>query len=243
MACGLCCAWCDAATLTQASWALVVPNWCMWRMAAMAYMLTVVGAYGNSNGPLGHGGDGRARHGAGGHALRAGPPRQRDQRHRALAQRDRLGGVADVEHVGRAAGVRGVHVPELEAQVVGHRQRAEPGRVARAEVAVDVVLGEPGVRERAVRDLGVELGDRLVVRLARRVLERADDVGLALDGQRQGCAASTDVRIAVSLMREAAFQWRSYSTRAPNCAGPGGSLAPIVRAAAGWLKPTGPVGA
>ena len=40
-------------------------------------------------------------------------------------------------------------MPEPESQVVGHRQRPEPGRVARAEVAVDVVLGEPGVRQHA----------------------------------------------------------------------------------------------
>jgi hypothetical protein len=43
MACGLCCAWCEAATLIQASCSLVVPNSCMWRMATMPYMLTVAG--------------------------------------------------------------------------------------------------------------------------------------------------------------------------------------------------------
>ncbi len=36
MAFGLCCAWCEAATLIQASCSLVVPCWCMWRMAHMA---------------------------------------------------------------------------------------------------------------------------------------------------------------------------------------------------------------
>ena len=42
---GLCCAWRDAATLIHASWALVVPYSCMWRMAAMAYWFTTVGPY------------------------------------------------------------------------------------------------------------------------------------------------------------------------------------------------------
>ena len=50
---GLCCAWCEAATLIQASCSLVVPYWCMCRIAAMAYWLTTVGPYGNSNGTSG----------------------------------------------------------------------------------------------------------------------------------------------------------------------------------------------
>ena len=149
----------------------------------------------------------------------AGPPGQRDQRHRALAQRDRLGGVADVEHVGRAAGVRGVHVAELESQVVGHRQRSEPGRVARAEVAVDVVLGEPGVRERAPRDLGVELGDRLVVRLARGVLERADDVGLALDGHRRAVLSSSPLGLTTWSRVPGVPEW-SHGSPGPGVEGP-----------------------
>ena len=33
---GLCCAWCDMATLIQASCSAVVPKSCMWRMAHMA---------------------------------------------------------------------------------------------------------------------------------------------------------------------------------------------------------------
>jgi hypothetical protein len=47
-ACGLCWAWWDAATLTQASCSLVVPNSCMWRIATIAYMLTMVGRNGAS---------------------------------------------------------------------------------------------------------------------------------------------------------------------------------------------------
>src|SRR6201996_2313292 len=39
-ACGLCWACSDAATLTSASWALVVPYWCMCRVAAIAYPVT-----------------------------------------------------------------------------------------------------------------------------------------------------------------------------------------------------------
>ena len=49
MACGLYCAWCEAATLIQASCSLVVPYSCMWRMAHMAYMLAVAGPYEYSN--------------------------------------------------------------------------------------------------------------------------------------------------------------------------------------------------
>ena len=42
-ACSLYCAWCEAATLIQASCSAVVPNSYMWRMAHMAYMFTTVG--------------------------------------------------------------------------------------------------------------------------------------------------------------------------------------------------------
>ncbi len=43
IACGLCWAWCEAATLIQASCSLVVPYWCMWRIAHIAYMFAVAG--------------------------------------------------------------------------------------------------------------------------------------------------------------------------------------------------------
>ena len=123
-----------------------------------------------------------ARRGAGGHALGARPARERDQRHVALARRDRLRGMRDVNDVGRSARLRRVDVPELEPHVVGHGQAAEARRIARAEIAVDVVLREVGVGERAHRRLGVELRQRLLVRLARRMLVDTRDIGLALDG-------------------------------------------------------------
>src|SRR4029450_1969885 len=146
---GLCCACCEAATLIQASCALVVPYWCMCRMAAIPYWFATVGPYGYSNGasgdaatggrgtvaggkPPGGGGavriierrvgrrsDGRAWHGAGGHALGARAARERDERDVALAEGDRLGRVRDVDDVGRPAGARRGHVAEVERQVMG----------------------------------------------------------------------------------------------------------------------------
>jgi len=115
------------------------------------------------------------------HALGARPPRQRDQRDVALAGDDRLGGVGDVDHIGRAAALRRVDVADLEPHVVGHREATEPRRVARAEVAVHVGACEPGVPERAGGGLSVQLRERFVVGLARGMLEDAGDVGLALD--------------------------------------------------------------
>jgi hypothetical protein len=83
-----------------------------------------------------------ARRRAGGHALRARPaPASVIERDVALAHGDGLRGVGDVDDVGRAAGLRGVDVPELQPHVVGHREAAEARRVARAEVAVDVLRG------------------------------------------------------------------------------------------------------
>src|SRR5581483_2056393 len=45
----------EAATLIQASCSLVVPYWYMWRIAHIAYMLAVAGAYGSSNADSGIG--------------------------------------------------------------------------------------------------------------------------------------------------------------------------------------------
>ena len=87
-----------------------------------------------------------------------------------------------MQHVGGAADIRAVQVPQLgQAQIVRHVERPEARRGAGAEIAVDVVLGEAGVLQRAARHLGMELRHRLVLGLARRVLEGAHDVGLAVD--------------------------------------------------------------
>src|SRR3989442_1412813 len=163
----------------------------MWRMAAIAYMFAVAGANGNSNGASGMAAAGTRGAVPVAWPSERGRPRQRDQCDLALAERNGLGGVGDVDDVGRPAGVGRVHVAELQAQVVGHRERPEPGRVARAEVAVHVVLAEPRVLERAPGDFGVELRHRLVVGLARRMLEGARDVGLALDRHRRAAPFSS----------------------------------------------------
>src|SRR5262245_21469798 len=83
--------------------------------------------------------------------------------------------------VGGAAGVSGVDMAELQAHVLAHRQTAEAWRVARGtEIAVNIALAEPGVVERALGDLGMQLRQRLVWRLSRRVLVGTDDVGFSI---------------------------------------------------------------
>ena len=131
-------------------------------------------------------------------ALRARPPGERDQRDVAAAGGDGLRRMRDVHEVGGAAGLRGVHVAHLEPQVVEHRQRTQPRRVAGAEVAVDLLAVEPGVGQRAVRDLGVQLRGRLVRRLARRMLERPGDAGFSLDRHRM--AAAFDLALSSTLI-------------------------------------------
>ncbi len=79
-----------------------------------------------------------------------------------------------------------IPVAQFQAEIVDHRQRAKPGRVAgSAEIAVDVVLAEPGIGERALRAFGVQLEQRFVVGLARRMLEDPDDIGLPFDAHRR----------------------------------------------------------
>ena len=125
-------------------------------------MFTVDGAVGISNGTSGHGDAGRAR-------LRAGRmPSERGRPASVISATLHL--PSAIASAACATWMRYDEPPvsvestcrSLQAHVVDHRQRAEPGRVAGAEVAVDVVLREPRVLERALRDLGVQLRDRLV---------------------------------------------------------------------------------
>ncbi len=107
---------------------------------------------------------------------------QRDQRDRALAGGDRLGGMAEMDQIGTAAGIGGIEVAHLQAEVIDHRQRPA-GRVAGAEIAVDVGLGQPGVLERALGDLGMQLRGRFVGCVPGRMLVDPGQIGLALDAQ------------------------------------------------------------
>ena len=61
-----------------------------------------------------------------------------------------------MDQIGTAAGLGGIDVADLEAEVIDHRPKAAGG-VAGAEIAVDVGLGEPGILERALGDLGMQL--------------------------------------------------------------------------------------
>src|SRR5207244_225130 len=72
--------------------------------------------------------------------------RQRDQCNRTFARCNRFSRVADMKDVGGATRFRGIQMAKLpQAHVVRHRHRAEAGRIARAEIAIDVVLAETSV--------------------------------------------------------------------------------------------------
>ena len=81
---------------------------------------------------------------------------ERNQRDRAFARGDRFGRVAEMDQIGTAAGFGGIHVADFEAEVIDHRPEAAGG-VAGAEIAVDIGLGQPGVFDRTLGDLGVQL--------------------------------------------------------------------------------------
>ena len=111
------------------------------------------------------------------------PAGERDQRDVALSGRDGFRGVGDVHQIRAAAHVGGVDVAQLvEVHVVRHAPDVGARRVTRTEVAVDVVLGESRVLERAFRALRVELRDGFVGGLAQGMLESTGDVGFAFDG-------------------------------------------------------------
>ncbi|MGN5477131.1 hypothetical protein ACTMU2_10130 [Cupriavidus basilensis] len=106
-------------------------------MATIAYELTVIGLNGASNAWSGTPATPGTRLGAA-RAFRARTAGQRDQRDIALAHGDRLRGVRHMHEVRRPAGLGGVDMAQLEAQVVDHIEDAEPRRVAGAEVTVDI---------------------------------------------------------------------------------------------------------
>ena len=79
---------------------------------------------------------------------------QRDQRDAAFARCNRLRGMAEMDQIGAAAGVSGIEMPDLQAQIVDHRHH--PARsVASAEITVDISLGQACVFQRAFGDLGM----------------------------------------------------------------------------------------
>src|SRR5262249_54345667 len=108
---------------------------------------------------------------------------ERDQRNRAFAGGDGFRRMAEMNQVGTAAGIGGIDVAHLvEAEIIDHRPGAA-GRVSGHEVAVDIVLGEPGILDRPLGDLGVQLCGGFVGCVPGRVLKNTGNVGLALDGQ------------------------------------------------------------
>ena len=89
---------------------------------------------------------------------RTGPrlARERNQRDRAFARGDRFGGVAEMDQIGTAARFGGIDVAYLQPEVIDHRP-GPAGGVAGAEIAVDIGLGQPGIFNRTLGDLGVQL--------------------------------------------------------------------------------------
>jgi hypothetical protein len=65
--------------------------------------------------------------------------------------------MTDMEHVGGAASVGRIDVARLQPHVFDHRHRPQSGRVAGAEIAVDVVLGQAGILKCALGALGMDL--------------------------------------------------------------------------------------
>src|SRR3546814_5209048 len=66
--------------------------------------------------------------------------------------------MADMDEIRRTAGIGGIDVAQPQAHVIRHVERAEAGRIAGAEIAVDVVLGQAGVVQCAFGHFGMQLG-------------------------------------------------------------------------------------
>ena len=104
-------------------------------------------------------------------------------------------------------------VAKFQVHIFRHGGGSRSGRVAGAEITVDVVARQAGVLERAERDFGMELRHRLVRRVPRRMLEGAGDVSFTVDSHVAGAFLGNrtiSVSGATSNTRTAAFPDGDY---------------------------------
>src|SRR6185312_6184188 len=80
-----------------------------------------------------------------------------------------------------------------------------------AEIAVDVVLRDPGILDRALCNFGMKLGGGFVRRMPGRVFVDPGNIGLALDGQNVRSPRSRFFLLRFSEPRGPAWQARKYS--------------------------------
>src|ERR1039458_6015475 len=90
--------------------------------------------------------------------------------------------MAEMDQIGAAAGIGGIEMTDLEAEIIGHRHHPARG-VAGAEIAVDIGLAQASVFERAFGDFGVKLGGGFIRGVPGWMLKDPGDIGLALDAQ------------------------------------------------------------
>ena len=89
--------------------------------------------------------------------------------------------MADMHHVRTAAHIGGIEVLEFrQPQIIRHIERAEPRRGAGAEKPVNIILGKPGILQRAIGDFSMQLRHGCIIGLAGRVLKGAHDIALAI---------------------------------------------------------------
>ena len=164
----------------------VVPNSCMCRIATIAYMFAMVGPYGISNCTSGmvwlctRG------------AVPVAWPSERGRPASVMSATSHLPAAIACaacdtwDDIGRAAGVGRVDMAERQAEIFRHRERSQARGIAGAEIAIDIAVAEPGIFERAFRDVHVQLRHRGVGRLAQRMLVDAGDAGLVPDAHASG---------------------------------------------------------
>src|SRR4051812_17535627 len=70
----------------------------------------------------------------------------------------------------------------LEAKIIDHRP-SPAGRIAGAEIAINIGLGQAGVFQCALGDFSMKLRSGFIGRMPGWMLVDPRDVGLALDGQ------------------------------------------------------------
>ena len=121
-----------------------------------------------------------AGRGAGRHAFTARPSGERNQRHVAFAGRDCFSRMRGERHIRRTAELGRLGMADFQVHVFDHRRRPGAGRIAGAEITVNVLERQSGILDRSDRHLGVKLRHGLVRRVPRRVLEGAGDIGLTL---------------------------------------------------------------
>ena len=98
-----------------------------------------------------------------------------------------------MSEIGRTANEGRVDVARIEPEIFGKRDTAKT-KLPGGEEAIDITDRQASISKRAHRAFGMDLLNRMIRQIARRVLIGAHDMGLASNTHLHSFARSTELR-------------------------------------------------